>query len=62
MPASENWVNAAGFSGHGVQQAPTVGRLIAEEVTLGKAQSLNIDALRIDRFSAPQQRREHNIV
>ncbi len=62
MPASENWVNAAGFSGHGVQQAPTVGRLIAEEVTLGKAQSLNIDALRINRFSAPQQHQEHNIV
>jgi len=62
MPTIENWVNAAGFSGHGVQQAPTVGRLIAEEIVLGKAQSFDIDSLRINRFSSPQQRREQNIV
>jgi len=58
----ENWVNVAGFSGHGVQQAPAIGRLIAEEVVLGKAQSINIDPLRITRFSTGQQSRERNIV
>ncbi len=62
MPTAENWVNVAGFSGHGVQQAPTVGRLIAEEIVLGKAQSINIDPLRIDRFSTNRLQREHNIV
>ena len=62
MPEAENWVNVAGFSGHGVQQAPTVGRLIAEEIILGKAHSINIDPLRIERFSTNQQHREHNIV
>ena len=62
MPAVENWINAAGFSGHGVQQAPAIGRLIAEELLLGKAQSINIDPLRIDRFSSKQYEREHNIV
>jgi sarcosine oxidase subunit beta len=62
LPGVENWINAVGFSGHGVQQAPAVGRLIAEEVVLGKAQSINIDPLRITRFSADQRRQERNII
>ena len=62
LPSVENWINAAGFSGHGVQQAPMVGRLIAEEITLGKAQSVNIDPLRIDRLFDKQRQTEHNIV
>jgi sarcosine oxidase subunit beta len=62
LPTSENWINAAGFSGHGVQQAPMIGRLIAEEITLGKAVSINIDSLRIDRLFEKQMQKEHNIV
>ncbi len=62
LPAAENWVNVAGFSGHGVQQAPMVGRLIAEEITLGRAKSVNIDPLRIDRLFDRQQQKEQNIV
>lgn len=62
LPTVENWINVAGFSGHGVQQAPAIGRLIAEEVVLGKAQSINIDSLRITRFATNQQGRERNIV
>jgi sarcosine oxidase subunit beta len=62
LPAAENWINAAGFSGHGVQQAPAVGRLIAEEVVLGKAQSITLDPLRITRFSTDRQEWEHNII
>ena len=62
LPTVENWLNVAGFSGHGVQQAPAVGRIIAEELVLGKAQSINIDPLRITRFSTDQQGRERNII
>ncbi len=62
MLGVENWINIVGFSGHGIQQAPAVGRLIAEEVVFGKARSINIDSLRITRFSTNQQRRERNIV
>jgi sarcosine oxidase, subunit beta len=62
LPGVENWINVTGFSGHGVQQAPTIGRLMVEEVILGKAQSINIDPLRITRFSTNQQSRERNIV
>jgi sarcosine oxidase subunit beta len=64
MPGVENWINAAGFSGHGVQQAPAVGRVIAEEILHGKALSINIDPLRLERFSNGQttHERELNIV
>lgn len=62
LPSAENWINAAGFSGHGVQQAPMVGKLIAEEIVLGKAQSVDIDDLRIDRLYKKQIQKEHNIV
>lgn len=62
LPTAETWINAAGFSGHGVQQAPAIGRLIAEEVVLGKAQSISLDPLRITRFSTNQQERERNII
>jgi sarcosine oxidase, subunit beta len=62
LPGVENWINVAGFSGHGVQQAPAVGRIIAEELVLGRAQSINIDPLRITRFSTARQSRERNII
>jgi len=62
LPTADTWINVAGFSGHGVQQAPMVGKLIAEEITLGKAQSINIDSLRIDRLFNHQQYKEYNIV
>jgi len=62
LPGVENWINVAGFSGHGVQQAPAIGRIIAEELMLGRAQSINIDPLRITRFATARQSRERNII
>lgn len=62
MPGVENWINVAGFSGHGVQQAPAVGRLMAEEIVLGRAKSIDIDLLRMERLSNDQSRRELNII
>jgi glycine/D-amino acid oxidase-like deaminating enzyme len=62
MPKVENWINVAGFSGHGVQQAPAIGQLIAEEIVYGQARSINIDPLRIDRFATNQYRHERHIV
>ena len=64
MPGVENWLNVAGFSGHGVQQAPAVGRLMAEEITLGRARSIDIDLLRMERFLDGQHdsKRELNII
>ncbi|WP_370324112.1 NAD(P)/FAD-dependent oxidoreductase [Euzebya sp.] len=49
-PAAPTWVNACGFSGHGVMHAPGCGRLIAEEVLDGRAHTLDIAPFRIERF------------
>lgn len=41
----------AGFSGHGFQQGPIAGRLIAELVVQGSARSVDVGALSFDRFA-----------
>jgi sarcosine oxidase subunit beta len=61
MPGVDTWVNAAGFSGHGVQQAPAIGKVIAEEILDGRAHSIVIDPLRMERFANAPKAREHNI-
>lgn len=58
----EGFYLANGFSGHGFQHAPAVGRLIAEEIVLGIARTLDISALRLDRFHAQSPIRELNVV
>lgn len=62
MPGADGWVNACGFSGHGVQQAAAVGGLIAEEILDGRAHSIAIDALRYERFQRGQAAQERHIV
>ncbi|GIW35353.1 FAD-binding oxidoreductase [Meiothermus sp.] len=62
MPGVEGWVNACGFSGHGVQQAAMVGRLMAEEIADGRAHSLDINPLRYERFAQTRKLAEKNIV
>jgi sarcosine oxidase, subunit beta len=51
-PAAPTWVNACGFSGHGLMQAPEIGRLVAEQIDTGAITSLDASALRTDRFAA----------
>lgn len=45
------WYDACGFSGHGFMQAPELGRLVAEDVLDGDITSLDVSALRIERFA-----------
>jgi sarcosine oxidase, subunit beta len=54
-PAAPTWVNACGFSGHGLMQAPEIGRLVAEQVTMGAITSLDTAPLRPDRFAQAAQ-------
>ena len=42
---------AAGFSGHGFQHAPIVGKLLAEAATAGRATTVDIRPLRLERFA-----------
>ncbi len=53
---------ANGFSGHGFQHAPIVGKLLAEEILLGSARSLDITPLRLNRFGTQPSIREFNVV
>ncbi|MBB6097340.1 sarcosine oxidase subunit beta [Deinobacterium chartae] len=53
MPGADGWINACGFSGHGVMHAAAVGHVIAQEA-LGEPASVNIDALRYERFGQAQ--------
>jgi sarcosine oxidase subunit beta len=51
-PELPNYVDASGFSGHGVMHSPATGMLIAEEVLDGRAHTIDIDELRITRFES----------
>jgi sarcosine oxidase, subunit beta len=51
-PAAPGWVNACGFSGHGLMQAPEIGRLVAEQITDGAITTVDASALRLERFAA----------
>ena len=50
-PVAPGWVNACGFSGHGLMQAPEIGRLVAEQLTEGAITSIDASGLRLDRFA-----------
>jgi len=62
VPGLDGFVLANGFSGHGFQHAPAVGQLIAEEIVDGKAHTLDISALSIERFAAGEREVETNVV
>jgi sarcosine oxidase, subunit beta len=51
-PAAPTWINACGFSGHGLMQAPEIGRLVAEQIGTGAITSIDVSALRLERFAA----------
>jgi sarcosine oxidase subunit beta len=60
-PDLPNYVDASGFSGHGVMHSPATGKLIAEEILDGRAHTINIDELRIARFKEKKLKPEANV-
>jgi len=60
-PGLSNYVDASGFSGHGVMHAPATGLLMAEEILDGRARTIDIDELRITRFASHAGAVETNI-
>jgi len=60
-PELPNYLDASGFSGHGVMHAPATGMLIAEEILDGQAHTINIDELRVTRFRDQTLKPEANV-
>ncbi len=52
VPGLDGLLLANGFSGHGFQHAPIVGKLLAELVVDGAAQTVDIASLGLDRFTS----------
>ena len=50
VPEAEGFILANGFSGHGFQHSPAVGKVIAELIVDGKASTIDISPLSIERF------------
>ncbi|MDO5289117.1 MAG: FAD-binding oxidoreductase [Pseudomonadota bacterium] len=61
-PACENLYFANGFSGHGLQQSPAVGRGVAELIRHGRYQTLDMSALGWARVLAGQPLLEQNVI
>jgi glycine/D-amino acid oxidase-like deaminating enzyme len=58
----EGLLVAAGFSGHGFQHAPVVGKLLAELVVDGVARTVSIQELGLERFARGTPEAERNVV
>ena len=50
VPGVEGFILANGFSGHGFQHSPAVGKVISELIVDGKATTIDISSLSIERF------------
>jgi sarcosine oxidase len=61
-PEIRNLVFANGFSGHGMQQTPAVGRVTADWIIHGEARALDVSVFGYDRFAAGRRVTEVNII
>lgn len=61
-PAAPNLWFANGFSGHGMQQAPAVGRGIAELILRGRFETLDLQPLGFERLIAGRPIVEANVI
>ncbi|ESR25343.1 NAD(P)/FAD-dependent oxidoreductase [Lutibaculum baratangense] len=62
LPGHDNAFIAAGFSGHGLQQSPAVGRGLAELIVHGAYRSLDLEPLAYDRLIENRRLVEKNVV
>jgi FAD-dependent oxidoreductase domain-containing protein 1 len=62
VPGFDNAFMAAGFSGHGLQQSPAIGRGIAELIVSGRFQTLDLSALSPERLVTGTPLLERNVI
>ncbi|MBA3405089.1 MAG: FAD-binding oxidoreductase, partial [Gemmatimonadaceae bacterium] len=61
-PVITNLLFANGFSGHGLQQAPAVGRALAEWIATGHYETLDLTPLGYARIARKEPVQELNII
>jgi FAD-dependent oxidoreductase domain-containing protein 1 len=61
-PEVENFIFANGFSGHGLQQAPAVGRAVAELVVHGGYRTIDCSVFGYERIADGRPYRELNVI
>jgi sarcosine oxidase, subunit beta len=61
-PETSGFYLANGFSGHGFQHAPVVGKLLAELIVEGRAATMDVSGLGLERFRAGQLVSERHVV
>uniref|UniRef100_A0A2K5ZLY8 FAD-dependent oxidoreductase domain-containing protein 1 n=1 Tax=Mandrillus leucophaeus TaxID=9568 RepID=A0A2K5ZLY8_MANLE len=61
-PLVVNMYFATGFSGHGLQQAPGVGRAVAEMILEGSFQTIDLSPFLFNRFYLGEKTQENNIM
>ena len=61
-PGIDSLIFATGFSGHGIQQSPAVGRAVAELIVHGSYRTIDLSPFGYERISAGRPIRELNVV
>ncbi|MEC7514343.1 MAG: FAD-dependent oxidoreductase, partial [Pseudomonadota bacterium] len=61
-PEVANLIFANGFSGHGLQQSPAVGRAVSELIVHGGFRAIDLTRFGFERFAAGQPLIERNVV
>jgi sarcosine oxidase subunit beta len=61
-PGVDGFYLANGFSGHGFQHSAIVGKLLAEMIVEGRARTVDVSALGLERFSRGELVREGHVV